>query len=108
MDDCIVNKLNARQQIALYRIVQEQMNNIIKHAEATSVELVLQEVENSICLDILDNGKGFDMEMKRAGIGLSNMQSRAELLNGKLKIRSEPERGCSLNVMLPMETENLF
>jgi two-component system, NarL family, sensor histidine kinase UhpB len=102
-----VNKLNNRQQIALYRIIQEQMNNIIKHADAQTIDLKLDENENCIHLVICDNGKGFNTKTKRSGIGLNNMQSRAELLNGRVNIESENGKGCILKVDLPVNSDSI-
>lgn len=99
--------VNSRQQIALYRIVQEQINNIIKHAEAHTIDMLLEINNSLIHLEIADDGKGFDIRTKRTGIGFSNMQSRAELLNGTLSVKSEPGKGCVLKVDIPLDTENL-
>lgn len=99
------NKINRRQQIALYRIVQEQINNIIKHADAHTIQLVMEEKDNAIHMEIVDDGKGFDINAKRSGIGLTNMQSRAELLNGNLNIESVIGKGSVLKVDLPLELE---
>lgn len=98
------HRINRQQQIALYRIVQEQINNIIKHAEAHTIQLVMEEKEDHIHMEIVDDGKGFDISAKRAGIGLANMQSRAELLNGYLSIESAIGKGSTLKVDLPLET----
>ena len=95
--------LNKRQQIALYRIVQEQLINIIRHAGASRVQIALEQNGNGIHLEITDNGVGFDIHTKRGGIGFSNMQSRAELLNGRLEVVSEPGKGCKVTIDLPME-----
>lgn len=92
--------LLAEQKINIYRIIQEQLNNILKHAQASSVLLELIKKGEQIRLKVSDNGKGFDMRSRRKGVGLSNIMSRAELYNGKVEIDSSPGKGCRLEVIL--------
>lgn len=101
-----VNDLSIQQQLAIYRIVQEQLNNIIKYAHASNVYIKLSGDENEVCLEICDNGKGFDLATKRAGIGLMNIQSRAGLLNGSVVINSSEGAGCTIMVHLPVEIKD--
>lgn len=84
--------------ISVYRIVQEQLNNIIKYAEASQIRIVLHQQADSFNLEIRDNGKGFDTNKKRNGIGITNMVNRASIFNGKVTIESSPGNGCSLLV----------
>ena len=93
-------KIVQDQKVAIYRIVQEQLNNIIKYAQASTVMIQLVLHDHKIHLSITDNGKGFDTNTKRKGIGLYNMASRAELFGGKLDIVSSPGQGCSLLVSI--------
>jgi two-component system sensor histidine kinase UhpB len=102
LNDGILEVLSIRQQIALYRIVQEQLNNIIRHAEARHVSINIEQQGNHMNLVIHDDGKGFSVDAKRKGIGLSNMQNRAELLNGRVNIQSGKGAGCTLSVTLPV------
>lgn len=88
------------QKVAIYRIAQEQLNNIIKHAAATAVRITLSTREGSVYLEIADNGKGFDPEARRKGVGITNITSRAELYNGSVNIQSAPGKGCSLKVTM--------
>lgn len=87
--------------VGIYRILQEQLNNVLKHAEASEVRVELDGTEDSIRLFIYDNGKGFITNGKKAGIGLKNMQTRAENLNGSFKLKSAPGAGCSVEVVVP-------
>ena len=105
--DNIAKKINNQQQLALYRIIQEQFNNIIKHADATTVTLRLEDGNGFINLSIEDNGKGFDPSSKRAGIGLTNIQNRAELLNGFVEIISARGNGCKLKVRMPEQIRQM-
>lgn len=90
-----------KQQLTCYRIVQEQLNNIIKYAEATEVEVVLHEEENHLVLIVRDNGRGFDLKQKRNGVGISNIINRAELLNGSAEIITAVSEGCTIRVHIP-------
>lgn len=85
--------------IVIYRIIQEQVNNILKHAEATKVDISLTKLEDSIVLIIKDNGKGFDVHRKRTGIGLSNMSNRAHIYNGNVEITSSINNGCCVKAV---------
>lgn len=86
--------------LTIYRIIQEQLNNIVKHAGASLITIHLEMTGSQIRLKIEDDGKGFDTSMRRNGIGLTNIINRAELFNGKVKIDSSPGNGCSVEVVL--------
>jgi signal transduction histidine kinase len=86
----------------VYRIVQEQLNNILKHAKATEVVISLSQNEKSIMLTISDNGVGFDTGKKRKGIGIDNIKSRATSYNGTADFVSQPGQGCVLTVTFPV------
>ena len=88
--------------LTIYRIVQEQMNNILKHAQATQVTITLKEHRNKIILTIYDNGKGFDPHTRRRGIGLNNIINRADVFNGKVDIQTAPGQGCMVRVVFDM------
>lgn len=90
----------------IFRIVQEQMNNILKHAKATEVVIELYRDEE-IKLSVNDNGVGFDTKKKRKGIGLHNIQTRVGLYTGKVNIHSEPGNGCKLKVEIPITNDIL-
>jgi PAS domain S-box-containing protein len=94
------HNLLPEQKINIYRIIQEQLNNILKHAEAAAVTIDLRKEREQICLRIEDDGKGFDPRARRMGVGISNIISRAELYNGKVEIDSSPGKGCRLVVIL--------
>lgn len=84
--------------INLYRIIQEQCNNIIKHAKADAAKISLQQTDEQLLLQITDNGKGFDMQQKAKGIGLSNIIHRAEAYYGTYRIESSPGNGCTIEI----------
>ncbi len=90
--------LNKDLKISIFRIIQEQMNNIIKYADATEVKLKIIQQKDILELWIEDNGKGFDVKAKRNGIGITNIINRAQTHNGIVTIDSEPGKGCKLTV----------
>jgi signal transduction histidine kinase len=89
--------------LMLFRIIQEQVNNIIRHSGADTISIFLQSDAEQVGLTINDNGKGFDIlaENKR-GLGLANMNNRVSLFNGKLEIWSAQGKGCTLMVTVPL------
>ena len=90
--------LDDKLKMTIFRIVQEQLNNIMKHAEATAISIAVVQHKNMLQVNVADNGKGFDTSMKRKGIGITNIISRTELFNGRVKIDSSPGNGCRMQV----------
>lgn len=90
------DSLSEKLKLTIYRIVQEQLNNVFKHAKASTIIISLQQNEELLQLGIKDDGVGFDQAAKRNGVGLLNIKSRAELLNGNVLINSKPGEGCEL------------
>ncbi len=88
--------------LMLFRIVQEQINNIIRHANAKNVQIKLQTDAEYLILTISDDGNGFDLNTNKKGLGLSNIANRADLFNGKVDINSAPGKGCLVTVMIPL------
>ena len=86
----------------IYRIIQEQTNNILKHAEAKNVNISLKEQDKVISIIISDDGKGFNVKSKRKGIGISNMTNRIESYNGKVEIKSRKGNGCKIQITIPV------
>ena len=95
-------KIDGDLQLNLYRILQEQINNILKYAKADVIEVALKILNNSICLRIYDNGIGFDPKINSKGIGLNNIKKRTELFSGNLLINSAPGKGCEVLVEIPL------
>lgn len=98
-------RLIMSQKLALYRILQEQLNNIIKHAGATRVWISLCQQNGNTVLTVRDNGKGFDKKRKTNGMGINNIISRAKIFGGTVQIESTPGKGCSFNVIIPIAGE---
>lgn len=89
----------------IYRIIQVQVNNIIKHSGAKNVKLSVNETHNTIEIITVDNGNGFDLNAPRSGIGISNMINRIESFNGHADIKSSPGNGCAISVIIPLKEE---
>lgn len=106
-DPVALNKLNYHVSLSLFRIIQEQFNNIIKHAEASFVRLSIQASDKAIDMEISDNGKGFDMKKVVKGLGLKNIKNRAEFHHGTSYISAAPGQGCSLSVCIPIREDSL-
>jgi signal transduction histidine kinase/ligand-binding sensor domain-containing protein len=92
-------------EVALFRIVQEALNNVLRHAHASEVIIELKKEAGWLRLTVLDNGCGFDAASPagKAGFGLANMTARTKMVRGKLHIDSAPGRGTALTVRLPVK-----
>ncbi|HEY8388729.1 MAG TPA: PAS domain-containing protein [Parasegetibacter sp.] len=86
--------------LSLYRIVQEQLNNILKHSGADKVRISLNMKNEEMVLLVADNGVGFDPGRVKYGLGLRNIKNRTELYNGTIQIKSAPGQGCKLEVRM--------
>jgi len=102
IDDFYEDQLDDRRKLTIFRIIQEQLNNIMKHAHATEVSIRLSNDRRSIQLSVADNGVGFDTTRHRKGVGITNIISRVELFNGKVDIFSKPGSGCVLNCRMEL------
>ncbi|MHA4809186.1 PAS domain S-box protein [Flavitalea flava] len=102
-------KISDKEKLMLFRIIQEQVNNVLKHSGARNmiIELILGEGGKRIELTITDDGKGFNPEKvkNKKGLGLSNIISRADLFGGKVTIVSSPGKGCKIRVQVPVQNE---
>jgi PAS domain S-box-containing protein len=95
--------LSVEKETEIYYIVEEALNNILKHANAKSVLVKLKQRKESIFLEIVDNGCGFDSDhVKFGGKGLGNIKERAKRIKGKLKIDSSPENGTKITLLVPV------
>tara|TARA_Y100001968_G_C19445312_1_gene765065 strand:- start:2506 stop:4593 length:2088 start_codon:yes stop_codon:yes gene_type:complete len=89
-------------EIIAFRVLQESLTNIARHADANAVKVALQTEQESFHFTVVDNGKGFDVNQQRNSTGLVNMKERVELANGKIQISSLPCVGTEINVRLPI------
>jgi signal transduction histidine kinase len=86
----------------VYRVLQEALTNVVKHAGATVVEVAVSSAEGQLRLSVQDNGRGFDVERTAAGMGLNGMGDRLQRLGGRLQLRSSQGAGCEVTVELPL------
>lgn len=98
-------RLSDQQETQLYRIAQEALHNVIRHADASTVAVVLERAGDQVTLMVEDNGCGFDPDgsaTARAGMGLLGMRERANLINGELQIESSPGSGTTVYVRVSL------
>ncbi len=93
--------------INLYRIIQESLQNINKYAKADLIKVELKKLENEILLVIIDDGVGFNSNLKKKGIGLQNMQARAIECKGTFNIQSKIGEGATVSVTVPIEQQQI-
>ncbi len=86
--------------INLYRTIQEAVNNAVKYAEATEIEVIISNQNDQIKIEIQDNGKGFDVETIDFGNGLHNMKKRIEEVGGAITINSLVKKGTTISILL--------
>ncbi|MBL6447606.1 sensor histidine kinase [Fulvivirga sp. 29W222] len=101
-------RIDPHQQLIIYRIIQESLNNIIKHSHGNEIHIFLYFEQEFLQVTIRDNGIGFDLESQSKatnfghGTGLINMQNRAKLIGAHFEIKSNPNKGTSVELKLPL------
>jgi len=107
----LTEELSPVQKIAIYRVVQEALNNVRKHAHATEVEVRLQSCADEVAAEIQDNGRGFDPDLAVGGggvssgkMGLLTMKGRAEMLGGDLRIETGRGSGTKVVLTIPLSS----
>lgn len=95
-------KLPAAIEDSLFRIAQEALNNTLKHASATAVDVWIEEKDTQVVLSITDNGKGFERDRAMEGMGLAGMSERARQFGGQLTVTALPGQGTTIRVEIPM------
>ncbi len=100
--------LEPAQSLALFRIAQEALVNVVRHASATNVQITLQAPGRTLALEVADDGSGFDpaMAAKTAKFGLVGMRERAESIGGRVTISSAPGEGTRIRVELPLVAQD--
>ena len=98
-----MERLPENREIMVYRIIQELVNNTIKHAEAKTIDLRMENPDGQLIIYYSDDGKGFkvDEQQDSKSIGLSSIQSRVNFLNGKMDLQSEPGKGVRYSLWIP-------
>ncbi|MDC0542852.1 PAS domain S-box protein [Methylophilaceae bacterium] len=89
--------------INVYRIIQEAMNNVVKHAKASTIKISLLKTKDTLKIECIDNGKGFDLTIlkKTKQFGLMGIKERAQALSGKFDIKSNEKKGTHLTIVIP-------
>jgi two-component system sensor histidine kinase UhpB len=95
-------KLDKNMELMLYRIAQEQLNNIRKYAKAKKAVITVRTQGSKLFFSVTDNGVGFDMGAKAKGIGLKNISSRVDFYSGTMDIISKPGHGCTIEINIPL------
>ena len=96
-----LDSLDERTNINLYRMVQECLTNVSKHAAANKVCIELFNVNDNILLRVTDNGSGFDMHSSSSGLGLIGMRERVASLGGNLELEASPGKGLTITITVP-------
>lgn len=102
-DEIRTMKFQKQNELSIYRIVQEVVGNMIKHADASTINLSVNKLKNSLIINIRDNGKGMNTENieNAKGIGWKNINARVRMMDGKIKIQSEKLTGTQIEILLP-------
>ncbi len=96
-----IEAFSYEKKICLLRIAQEQLKNVVNYSEASELMIGLRRVDNTAMLTIRDNGKGFNLNSARTGIGIKNIYDRTRVYDGTVTLESAPGHGCSLAVRIP-------
>ena len=96
--------LSAEAKLHVYRIIQELLNNALKHANASEIDVQVNKADGALFIVVEDDGTGFDQSNSTQGLGLGNLQSRVNVLRGEMEIDSSPQRGTSVTVHIALHT----
>lgn len=94
-------------QLNLYRMLQEQLTNIVKYAKATRIDISIDTKGSNIVMRICDNGKGFNSQLVKMGIGLSNIKKRIQLLEGVFALNTSEGNGCEIIAEIPVSRQEI-
>jgi signal transduction histidine kinase len=105
LDHAAHNGISETVRLTAYRVVEEALGNVAKHAQTTDVEVALRIVDGSLAISVRDEGRGFDPHTLRVGLGLGSIAARVERMSGHWTISSLVGQGTSLSVLLPCSVE---
>jgi len=94
-------KYHLQRELVIFRVVQELLNNVVKHAEASCVTITINYQPQQLMITLIDDGKGFDTSKESDGIGINNMFNRIQLIQGSISIISKPEESTQAIIQLP-------
>lgn len=89
----------------IFRVIQECLTNVQKHAEASQVKIELEQTDEKLKLNVSDNGRGMPTEQQHSGFGIRGMRERIESMNGTVAITAQPNKGTNINVSIPVKSE---
>jgi len=95
-DEALEKLFSGDQKLLIYRVIQEQLSNVIKYADASLVTIRIESENGQVFILVKDDGKGFDPSTSRTGIGLKNIRSRLQVFSGTMLLDSQPGQGCAL------------
>ncbi len=110
--DEINNLFTSIEEIHIFRIIQEALNNVVKHSDATECKVTVKKQDSRLNLKVVDNGKGFDVVQSSLSresfksFGISNISERVKILNGELIIQSSPGNGTAITITIPIKQIN--
>src|SRR5207244_4071829 len=101
-----VEQANGDKRTVLYRVAQEALTNVARHAQANQADVRIQKLDGAICMEIKDNGKGFQAESvlhvkKNKRLGLLGMRERVEMVGGSVSVESAPGKGTTILAQIP-------
>jgi signal transduction histidine kinase len=102
-----VERLDVAKRTALFRVAQEALTNVARHAQASRVEVNVKKISKRVCMTIVDDGKSFDVERVlhtrgNGRLGLLGMRERVEMVGGNLVVESTPRKGTTIQVQIPL------
>jgi signal transduction histidine kinase len=109
--NALAESLGGDEKTVLFRVAQESLTNVVKHAEASRVMLAIRKIGGGICMEVVDNGKSFrpgpeHSAHARKRMGLLGMQERVRLVNGKFTVKAEPGKGTTVRVVIPLKPKS--
>jgi signal transduction histidine kinase len=99
IDGCIPSE----REINFFRIIQEGINNILKHSDAAQASCMIRRTDPVITASLWDNGKGFDMTALKEGLGMTGIRERTKILGGISEVRSTPGQGTTVLITIPIQ-----
>ena len=101
-------RLPSNYEVALFRLIQESVQNALKHAQACQIKVQLEITESAVRVEIKDNGKGFDLSQKKSNsFGLIGMRERVDLLGGEITFDSKIGKGTTVKIKVPLRMNQL-
>ena len=104
--DSVEGVLTDTKIVYLYRLIQEGLNNILKHARATVVMLEIRKEAEEVWMQLEDNGVGFDSCSQKPGMGLNGMNERAKIIGGTFQLKTVPGEGTRIRIRIPISSNS--